>query len=156
MNRFTIYAGGPLLAALADTRDDEDGGNRSGRLATVCERYRGIISHELATLDLTFREWCAVLDALNGYWSDAYSLPYIAAEVAEAPELGEKWGIDQAALVGRIAALPLSGKAAIVEAAARFWARSEMETPLAMAAAGIRPSDGLGAGVDAARETPPD
>jgi hypothetical protein len=135
--KFSIYAGPPLVAALAATRDDQPDGNRSGRINAICARYGAVVADELRRLDLTRDEWCAVMDALNGHWSDEHSLPHIAAEVADAVGLGEKWEIDQAALTRRLHALPLSAKAAIIEAAARFWARADTPTDQALIAAGV-------------------
>src|SRR5579883_2547022 len=62
--RMSIYAGEPVQRALASLgRTYEE--NRSGRLNTVCERYLAMVDDELARLDLSESEWCAIMEANN-------------------------------------------------------------------------------------------
>jgi hypothetical protein len=63
--RFSIYAGPPMIDAIKDL-GSHYGENRSGRLNTVCERYRAMVADELARIDLSKNEWCAIMDANNG------------------------------------------------------------------------------------------
>jgi hypothetical protein len=141
--RITIYTAPPLEAALnalgAGYRE-----SRSGRIATIAERYMAMVADELDRLDLTRAEWLAILDANNGvaiYVGDSLPASMIWANVADTRGLGAKWGVDQDALVKRLRALPRSTLIAIVEACDRFWSRSTEPTEQALAAAGIKPKE---------------
>lgn len=138
--KFSIYAGPPIAAALAATKDNEADGNRSGRLNTVAERYLGIVQDELRRIELTAAEWCCIMDVLNGTWLlGDHMVASIGAEIADAPEMDEKWEVNTATLARKVSGLTWAAKAAIIEAAERFWARSGMETGAALTASGITP-----------------
>jgi hypothetical protein len=139
--RLSIYSGPPIEAALACIADEE---NRSGRLNTICDRYLAMVADELGRLDLSKDEWCAIMDANNGvtvFYGEPAGLMAtgIWANVHDSPELGEKWKIDQAALVGKLQRLPRSTLLAVQEACDRFWSRTEQPTDKALAASGIKP-----------------
>lgn len=130
--RITIYAGPPLARAIEATLDDD---NRSGRVNNVAERYLDIV--EAVRPRFTRDEWCAVCDALNGVWlNDSVSARLVWANVADTPELGEKWSIDQPALTSRLRALDAAGNWAVIETVQRFWARAHLDTDDALRAAG--------------------
>lgn len=137
--KLSIYAGPPIQALLAGFED-----NRSGRLNTVAERYTAIMAAH--TPALTELEWCAVCDALNGHYMDAgdglLGVRYAWASVADCEGLGEKWGIDQAALVERLRALDVAGSVALAEVVQRFWRHSDLPRREAFALAGARISGG--------------
>lgn len=139
-NRVAIYLGPPTRAALADV----PGQSRSGRINWIAAGYRAIVAHELRAIAWSRNEWCAVMDVLNGSQIGGLgSLELQAlqawANLADAPEMAGKWRIDVDDLVGRWRALSAAGKVAVYEAAARFWARAELPTDEALAAAGVRP-----------------
>jgi hypothetical protein len=132
--RMSIYAGPPLLAALAGFE------NRSGRLNDVAERYLAIIAEELKTPRFRLGEWCAIMDVLNGSQIDVGGRPdsqWCWVSMAESPEMDTKWGIDHEALAARMRSLPLAARAAIHEAAGRFYREPERETEVVLKAIGI-------------------
>lgn len=137
--RMSIYAGQPIadvIAAIGDRYDE----NRSGRLNTVCERYLGMVADELARIELTRAEWCAVMTANHGV-----SIPDIPsviwANVHDTRGLDTQWNIDQAALVGKLQRLPRAALIAIREACDRFWSHAETPTEKALADIGVKPAD---------------
>lgn len=137
--RLSIYSGAPLEAALA-CLGEIYAENKSGRINTVCERYLAMVSDELGRLVLTKNEWCAVMDANNGVeqFTGMGSMPVMLwANVHDSPELGEKWDVDQAALVSKLQHLPKSTLIAVQEVCDRFWSRTEKPTDEALAAAGV-------------------
>jgi hypothetical protein len=139
-NRFSIYAGTPMVAALAAL--GQEGINRSGRLNTVCERYMAMVTDALARLDLSRGEWCAVMDANNGVqeWTgDPWHGTMLWANVADTPGLGEKWGVDQEVLVARLRALGKTDLIAVQEVCDRFWSHADLPTDDALAQAGVCP-----------------
>lgn len=140
--RISLYAGPPVAEALAYLGESY-AENRSGRINTVCERYLAMVAHELRSLALSRAEWCAIFDANNGVveYLGAPLMPSgIWANVHDST-LGEKWGIDQRALVGKLQRLTPATLIAIQEACDRFWSRAEMPTDAALAACGIKPAD---------------
>lgn len=102
----------------------------SGRVAYLCA-----LGHRLA-LDsapaLTLGEWCAVADALNGYWLDYEAgVEAVASGVRHelfdaAPELDERWQVDCTALSRRLAEMPLGAQAAVLEIGRAYWRRPEV------------------------------
>lgn len=135
--KMSLYAGPPIQALLAD---DE---NRSGRLNTVAERYAAIVAAHTPTM--TEAEWSACCDALNGHYMDAgdglMGVRYAWASVEDCAGLGDKWGVDQSALVARLRALPLAEAVALAEVVQRFWRRTDLPTREALEAAGARIAD---------------
>jgi hypothetical protein len=93
--RFSIYAGPPLQAALSALGSHYEE-NRSGRVNTVCERYMAMVADELARLDLSKNEWCAIMDANNGveqYLGGAAMMPSMLwANVHDSDGLGKNGG----------------------------------------------------------------
>lgn len=122
--RLSIYVGPPVddaLNVLGEAYRD----NVSGRLNTVCERYLAMVSDELARLDLTEAEWCAIMEANNdvdmGVTDRSTGAVLLWATVHDCRGLGERWGVDQLALVKKLQQLPRSTLLAIREVADRFW-----------------------------------
>lgn len=118
--RATIYLSDQAEAALGPMADE----SLSGRVNSLLIRYDGI-RHEACPV-LSVQEWCAVCDVLNGAFvgaehTDSDPARYIWAEMADAPEMGEKWGIDHGALVARLRGMSFAARCAVVEVATRFW-----------------------------------
>lgn len=140
-DRIAVYAGPPISAALAAV----DGNGASNRLNSVAERYMSMVADELSRIEFTHEEWCAIMDANNGvqvFIGDPVGSSMVWMNVHDAPELGEKWNVDQAALVQRLRALPRSTLTAIVEARDRFWSKPDLPNDAALAAAGVRKTAG--------------
>lgn len=118
----SIWIGEPILQLIASRRaHDDDAVNVSGILNRTVERYQQIITAHLPRL--RWQEWCAIFDALNGVWiNDHWSPRYTALEVQDAEGLGEKWGIDQPALVATLQAMDMATGMAVLDATERFWA----------------------------------
>ena len=130
--RMSIYAGEPVqhaLACLGRTYEE----NRSGRLNTVCERYLSMVDDELARLDLSESEWCAIMEANNdveiGVESQS-SHVLLWANVHDCRGLSERWGVDQQALALTLRRLPRSTLIAIREVADRFWSATSGDEPV--------------------------
>ncbi len=137
--KISLYIGEPVEAVLAATgRDGEE--NRSGRLNMACERYMAMVDDEIGRLDLTRAEWCAILEANNGVdlIGGAGQGTMIWANLADSPDLAEKWTVDLAALVVRLRTLPRSTLLALREACDRFWSRPEMDTDEVLRLIGAR------------------
>lgn len=114
--RFSIYAGPPIAAALAGYED-----NRSGRLNQVASAYMVIV--DALKPDFSVSEWCAVCDGLNSYpLDDRQSRRFAWASIADDPSLGEKWGVDHASLVDKVRGLSEAQLIAMREIFERAWA----------------------------------
>lgn len=132
--RITVYAAEPVAAVLVGY--DE---SRSHRINQVCADYCHYVRECMPTL--TREEWCAIMDATNGVFSDpgdTATTRFLWAEVADAEGLGEKWGIDQAALAAAVRAMALPQLLAIAEASRQFWAHTDQPTDAALKLAGVR------------------
>lgn len=141
--KVSIYMGPPILAAL-DACPDQ---SRSGRLNYVAEVYMAIVQRELTGIRWTRAQWCAVMDVLNGAQIGAGGeIDWLMAwaNLADAPEMGAKWGIDVDKTAAEWRAFGVAKKAAVYEVAMRFWSRAELPTDAALAAAGVIPSDKYG------------
>lgn len=135
--KISIYAGEPIQQVL----DGHE--NRSGRLNTVAERYLDIVRRDCPAL--TQAEWCAVCDALASYWmgagDSALSIRMAWAEVVDADRLdglGEKWGVDAAALADRMQRMSAGAQVALAEVVERFWQHRQLPRDEALAKAGAR------------------
>lgn len=137
-NKRSIYLTDDTLAAmgLPATEEDRAGWSLSGRLNMIVERYARIIA--TAMPEFSEAEWSAILDANNGTIFADWSLTMIWANVADSPELPEKWGINLRKLVDKLQGLSFVQAAAVVEAIERFWKHCELPTREAMAKAGIK------------------
>jgi len=118
-DRIHVYVGEPL-ARLLDGAE-----NRSGRLNTLAERYLEIVRRDVP--ELAEAEWCALCDALDGYWMEGAPEPglrFAWASIADADRLdglGDKWGVDAQALAARVRDLPTGALVALAEVVERFW-----------------------------------
>lgn len=131
-----IRPGAPLKAALRATAGEEF---PTGRINAIADRYLQIVE-AARPLQFSRAEWLAIFDANNGAGSfdelvaDRGALEWaaLAANVADTIDLGDKWGIDQAALVRKIDALPLAAKIAVLEVVQRFWALHDLPADQAL------------------------
>lgn len=133
--RFTVHLPAHALEALG--MDPDQG--LSGRISETALRYRALLDDAMPTL--TEGQWCAVCDALNGYWllmesrlgwSDPVRTAW--ANVADADEdgLGEKWNVDALALAKTLEAMPYVQQAAVCDVVRRFWRHPKLnELPTA-------------------------
>ena len=133
--RFTVHLPAHALEALG--MDPDQG--LSGRISETALRYRALLDDAVPTL--TEGQWCAVCDALNGYWllmesRDGWSDPVRTAwaNVADADGdgLGEKWNVDALALAKTLEAMPYVQQAAVCDVVRRFWKHPKLnELPTA-------------------------
>lgn len=76
---------------------------------------------------LAIGEWCAIAEALNGYFVDyqfevASIFRHAWGNVSEgAQELDRKWSVDCSSLANRLDDLPLVEQFAVFEIAKKFW-----------------------------------
>lgn len=113
--KFTIYAGEPLAGVLQGHEHQ-----RSARVNQVCADYLALVADLCPAL--TQGQWLAVADALNSTMvDDDRTLRLAWASVADTEGLGEKWGIDAAALVERLRALTHPELIALREVLGRWW-----------------------------------
>jgi hypothetical protein len=111
----------------------------SGRLNNVLERYDASWRESLP--ELSKNEWCAICDANNGTIFDQPSIMIVWANVADSPDLEEKWGIKLAPLVKKLRALAKPQAVAVIEAIETFWRNHELPTDEALAVAGVIPRE---------------
>lgn len=135
----SVYLGEPLRAALAATGDDNpDTGNRSGRMNNLAERYNEIVAAHMP--QFTKGEWCAIFDANNGGMGlgEIRDILLGWANVADSPEMDEKWGVNHLDLARRLRDLSMAARIAVGEATERFWRHCELPTDEALAKAGVK------------------
>lgn len=134
--KFAIYAGEPLALALAGYES-----SRSARVNQVAAEWLAMVADLCPAL--TEDEWMATIDALLSTWiDDEMTLKYAWADIDETEGLGEKWGIDQAALVARIKALPQPALMALREVLRRYRLADGGHAPAqALRQAGARIAD---------------
>ena len=125
--RTSIYMPSHIQAVLKSYGE----GSTSGTVTGLIDRYQWITADAMPYL--TEAEWSLICDALNGCgtWISAGGpdpFPMIWAGVADSEQdgLGEKWGVDIQALARRLRELPLAGRAAVWDVAARFWAHEKL------------------------------
>lgn len=141
--KIPIYAGPPIVRVLEGHQDQ-----RSARLNSVAERYLDIVSRDCPALSEA--EWCAICDALNGYWmgaGDAAGVRLAWAEIEDADRLsglGEKWGVDAQAIAGRLREYTAGQQVAVAEVVQRFWSHPDLPAREALELAGARIEAGSG------------
>lgn len=96
------------------------------------DRYYHLLAAELAVLELTTAEACAIADVLNGSLHQVEIAPPIHWEFADALDEGiaEKWQIDGASLFARLKALTPGQRWAIADAAERWWTSTTTQPEL--------------------------
>lgn len=132
--RATIY----MADAVAEFFADAD--SLSGRVAAVALRYREIARRELPAL--TRAQWCAVADANSGCDDLLADAPEMLswmlwANVSNSAGLGERWEIDEDALVAEMRGWSYAQTVAAYEAVRTFWLLADQPTDDAMRRAGM-------------------
>jgi hypothetical protein len=135
----TIYIRDETFARIGETRDR----GLSMRIAAMIARYERMCRESMPAF--TRDEWCAIMDANNG-GSDLFvaevdgypSATGIWANLHDSPGLGEKWGVDQPALVKRLQQLSTAELLAVDEAINRFWNHTPLDTDAALHVAWCR------------------
>lgn len=96
----------------------------SARISNIILRYSAIVREAMP--ELTVAQWCAIVDANNGAVIDdlPQTVNHLWANLADAPELGEKWDTDHHELVRQLQGMTTAQNCAIAEVIAAFW-RSE-------------------------------
>ena len=107
-------------------------GSTSGTITGLIDRYQAITADAMPSLSEA--EWSLICDALNGcgVWistggPDPFLMLWAEIYDSEQDGLGEKWGVDIQALARRLRELPLAGRAAVWDVAARFWAHPKFD-----------------------------
>ena len=136
--KISVYAGAPIQRVL-----EGHGENRSGRLNTIAERYSYVVERD--TPELSEAQWCAICDALNGYWlngGDSGAGVRLAwAEIEDADRLdglGAKWGVDAGALAGWLREATAGQQVAVAEVVQRFWQHPDLPAREALELAGAK------------------
>lgn len=115
----------PEIVAQVEQRVDAARGGFSGTTSECLARYFEALRRARAILKPQFSgpELAFLCDILNGSLMQAYSVPLLYAEAADAlPEgYAEKCQVDGAALVTKIRALSYVECAALVDAVERWW-----------------------------------
>lgn len=116
--RLTLYIADESQAVIGP---ENPATSRAGRINSIIQRYGAIIRDAMP--EFSQGEWCAIVDANNGSILDdmPQTVAYTWANVHDSPELGDKWGIDQAALVDKLRSLTYAQKCAVAEVIAGFW-----------------------------------
>jgi hypothetical protein len=119
----TIYFPDSLLKILNSFGVD----NSSGAICTLIERYDRITREAIP--ELTENEWMCFCDIHNGCGGFLSAggmdqAPSAWASVADSVSdgLSEKWGVGCKDFSAKLQALPLVGRIAVWDVAARFWA----------------------------------
>lgn len=93
----------------------------SGRINSIIGRYEKVTTDSMPPF--TVQEWCAICDANNGTIVDdqPQSVSYMWANIADSPELDEKWGVDRMALAEKVRDLSFAEQCSIAEVVRAFW-----------------------------------
>lgn len=100
----------------------------SARISNIILRYRAIVREAMP--ELTVAQWCAIVDANNGTVIDdlPQTVNHLWANLADAPELGEKWGIDHHALIRQLQDMTTAQNCATAEVIAAFWSSENLNS----------------------------
>jgi hypothetical protein len=93
----------------------------SGRINSIIGRYEKVTTDSMPAF--TAQEWCAICDANNGTIVDdqPQSVSYMWANIADSPELDEKWKIDRMSLAEKVRDLSFAEQCSIAEVVRAFW-----------------------------------
>lgn len=143
--RFTVHLPAHALEALG--MDPDQG--LSGRITETALRLRALLDDAMPTL--TEAQWCAVVDALNGYYLIAEHVDAAAdpvrtayANIEDFEGLGDKWNVDAAALARQVQAMSYPQQAALCDVVRRFWKHpklNELDAADLLRACGARIAD---------------
>ncbi len=140
----SIYASDDLEAVLAPRVSDLRG--ISPTISTIATRYAGIVSREVAELELTLSEWLLICDGLNGsVLVDGWGPSYLVAEIEDHVRLNaadEKWHLGGQNLLAHLAALSYPQLVAVSDVVERFWSvdREEADHGQVLRALGVKPA----------------
>ena len=127
-NRTSIYLS-PQLADEKRKWADAAFGGFSRRLTSILERLEFIVSDAIP--DFNRPEWCAIFDALNGYWMEGRlgitGIPLQLSDAINMDGLDEKWGFDGKAFLKKLNALSSAGLVAVAEVSDEFWLNTERD-----------------------------
>ena len=104
------------------------GDNRSQTINRDLERLYYMYDRSIRETPLEVGEACLLVDCLNGSPTDPRSAGLLWASVEDSialEGLDKKWGVDGQKLVGKIKNMNILQQMALVDAAERFWAKSE-------------------------------
>jgi len=116
----------PLDERLTERADGHFGRNMSEVARRDLTRYYGLLSQELAGVakQLSEAQACAICDVMIGLHVDdqLMAVRYLDAEIEDAADdgLGEKWGVDVAALAKLVKGFTLVQRLALVDAVERW------------------------------------
>lgn len=118
----------------------ENADSLSGRVASIVMRYERITRESIP--ELGRYEWLAICDANNGSLDvmqgenhENVGL-FLWANVADSPELGAKWEIDQDALVKKMQKWSYAQQCAAAEVVRTFWKHTDLGDEDALRKAG--------------------
>lgn len=101
-----------------------DGDSLSGALNRIVDRYGEICRRTRVEDRFTPAELDALRSVVNGWLAEpaATIAGGLALELEDAgPEIGDQFGIDRAALLGKLRALTFAEEVALVDAIERYW-----------------------------------
>ena len=111
--RYTIRLGPEAHAVIGE------GSGLSARINTVSLRYGEVATRCRPSFNQA--QWSAIFDALNGTILEPDTIAALWMDVRDFEGLGEKWGIDQAALSDELRTMDYGQLVAVAEASERFW-----------------------------------
>src|SRR5262245_46202494 len=130
-NRLQVRIGDKEGAWLTDRSERMHTGSIHVQARMELGMWRDALEIELRRMRFTVAELNCMADAMNGTLIQpgiALTVPIVFAEMSDAFELapppssyGEKWGIDEAALLAKIRALGPTADHALHDAISRWW-----------------------------------
>jgi len=130
----SIYLYHDLAERLASYLDEPSGrGGMGVVLQHMADQYLEIISRNMP--EFSENEWSAILDANNGggaLWlygpGDQVSIGVTGlwANVADSPEMDEKWNISTQTLATRLRDLPYAAQVAAMDVVTKFWCSPDL------------------------------
>lgn len=100
-----------------------EGGNASGAINTLAQRYGEIVARTLP--QLTSNEWLLLFDTIlaesSPDYAGVFSIPGLVRFAINHQGAAEKWSVTGPDLLQRLEAMSLCELYAILDAAGRFW-----------------------------------
>lgn len=100
------------------------GDNRSLTINRDLERLYALYHKSIREIQLTEKEACLIVDALNGIVLDVNTVLFLWAKIEDSIKLDglvEKWGVDGFVLVEKLQGLNTLQCMALVDATEKFW-----------------------------------
>ncbi len=129
-----VFRAGDLQPKLEARRTHGDSDQLGLTAKRDLKRYYHALGVELRSVELSEAEASLIVDALNGWYAEPYTVQLLWAEVADAIRLdglADKWHCDGDALTAKLQSLSYSQALAVVDATERFWIRNEAGESLA-------------------------